>query len=197
MLVKSKMSYEEWLELADEYYLAARSLQWFSGLNYPTTHAGHHALELYLKAISVRETGKYENNQHDLRELYDAVKRLDRSVDTKEVSNAVEKYWNYDQPARYTSHESKPGKLPTNNAMGSDNLRALDFAVAVLRDLSAVTRRGLDRLVEGETEMSNTGFSDPYLSLQSVILFHFNDAFKPKRPEVMRGVDYSAPGWKL
>lgn len=197
MTVKSNMTYEEWLELADEYYLAARSLQWFSGLYYPTTHAGHHALELYFKAICVDITGEYDNQQHDLRKLYETVKKLKPSVDNKAVSLAIEKYWNYDQPARYTSKETRANKIPANISMGSDSLRALDSAVGVLRDLSITTRKGIDRLIEGETPISRTGMQDTYLSLQSVIFFHFNDHFKPKKPEMMNDVHFDAPQWQI
>lgn len=197
MTVKSNMAYEDWLELADEYYLAARSLQWFSSLNYPTTHAGHHALELYLKAINVNATGKYDNGQHDLKKLYETTKKLRPSIESEAVELAVEKYWNYDQPARYTSKESKFNKLPSNNSMGSDSLRALDAAVKVLRDISVTTRRGIDRLVEGETMITKSDMQDSYLSLQSVIFFHFNDYFKPKRPEIMDTVHFQAPQWDI
>jgi len=191
------MSYEEWIELADEYYLAARSLQWFSGLNYPTTHAGHHALELYLKAKGVKINGQYNDREHDLRNLYAALIELEPSMKSAIVEVAIDKYWNYDQVARYTSKAANPKKVPINNGMGSDSVRALDSAVAILRDLNVTTRRGLDRLIAGESDHTVNGFTDPYLSLQSVILFHFNDAFKPQTPEIMNNVRYSAPQWKV
>ena len=198
MNVNSTMSYAEWLELADEYYLSARSLQWFTGLFYPTTLAGHHALELYFKAICVNKSGRYDNQQHDLRKLYEAAKRLEPLTKNKAVEFAVDKYWNYDQLARYSSKESNPRKKPINNAMGTDNLRALDIAVGVLRDLSVETRRGIDRLIEGETDITKAlSIRDAYLSLQSVILFHNNDVFKPKKPEIMSEVNFSAPLWRI
>lgn len=190
------MSYEDWLELADEYYLAARSLQWFSGLNYPTTHAGHHCLELYLKAICVKATNEYNSNQHDLAMLFEDAKAHLPLIDVKEVRIAIEKYRHYDIVARYSSKELKSKQpLPTNSSMGSDSLHSLDASVAVLRDISVKTRRGIDRLIEGETDFSKMGLFEPYLSLHSVILFHENRAFTPKRPEVKRQVNYSAPKW--
>lgn len=191
------MNYADWIELADEYYLSARSLQWFSGLTYPTTYAGHHALELYLKSVAVRHGGTYDNQQHNLKTLYATAKAIEPTMESEAVALAIDKYWNYDQPARYTSREVVQRKKPSNGSMGTDNLKALDLAVASLRDIKVVTHKGLDRLVEGKTELTVLGIKDPHLSLNSVILFHNNDAFKPKRPEVMNSVRFSAPTWQF
>lgn len=197
MLVTSTISYADWIELADEYYLAARSLQWFSGLAYPTTYAGHHALELYLKSVTVRNDGTYDNQQHNLRTLYETAIAIEPAIESAVVTLAIDSYWNYDQPARYTSTEVRSQNIPSNDSMGTDSLGALDLAVASLRDIKVATRKGLDRLVEGETELTVLGHIDPNLALNSVLLFHNNNAFKPKRPEVMDSIRFSAPTWQF
>lgn len=188
------MSYNNWFEIADQYYLSARALQWFAGVSYPATFTAHHSLELYFKAVSVKETEQYPTG-HNLKELYEHVKNIDSSYSSPDIETAVKKLWNYDQPGRYGSSESK--LKPGNNSMGSDSLRALDFAVSKLRDLSVETRHGIDRLVVGETNFTRAGFRDPHLSLNSVILFHMNDAFKPKNPETLKQIKFSAPEWPL
>ena len=189
------MGYMEWIAIADEYYLAARSLQWFSGLGFPNTYAGHHAIELYLKSVTIRVRGDYLNC-HDLKLLYQEAVSVDPSIEHEAIPFAIVKYYNYDQGARYGVEVSSK-QQPTFPGMGTDSLRALDFAVASLRDLTAETGKGLDRLVAGETYLTKLGMDDPHLALNSVILFHFNDAFTPLKPEIMEGVNFSAPLWKV
>ena len=190
----SKMTYNDWFELADQYYLSARTLQWFSGVSYPAAFTAHHSLELYFKAISVKETGQYPIG-HELKDLHKHLVEIDLNYNLPEIDTAVKKLWNYDQSGRYSSSESK--LKPENNSMGSDSLRSLDLAVSKLRDLSVETRGGIDRLIAGETDVTKVGFRDPHLSLNSVILFYMNDAFKPKNPEVLKQVRFSAPQWPI
>jgi hypothetical protein len=154
-------------ELADEYYLSARGLAWFcSNPGHAMTFLGHHALELYFKAISVKESGTYDDNNHDLDKLYEHVKSLSSAYDQIEIKQAVDLYLNYDQPARYGTEESR--KKPLNPQMGTPLIQALDAAVGKLRDLSIVTDWGIDRLIEGETVFTKMG-TDPMLALNSVI----------------------------
>lgn len=191
MLINSKNTHGEWFEIADEYYLSARSLEWFSGLHYPAIFAGHHALELYFKAIRVLETGQYDNNLHDLRGLYADIIALKNTYQSKEISAAVEKYWNYDQPSKYTSKESR--RLPHNLSMGTENLNVLDQAVFKLRDTNIETRSGLDTIIKGETQFTKFGMRDPELALHSVILYYNNKAFRPRYPDILKEVNFQPP----
>lgn len=153
MRLNSKMTYEEWIAIADEYYLGARSLQWFSGIIFPTTFLGHHALEMYLKSVTVRVSGTYLDN-HDLKTLYKEAIKDDPSIENEIISLAIDKYYNYDQVARYPSNEVRESKKPTFPAMGTDSLKALDFAVALLRDMNIKTGKGLDCLINGENYLT-------------------------------------------
>lgn len=194
-MTQAKTHYTEWYARADEYYLAARALQWFSGTDYPATFTAHHALELYFKAIIVRENDGEYQQKHTLRKLYNKVKKLNSRYNTHEVDIAVEKFNKYDLAARYGVIETDI--KPTNKSMGTANLRALDKAVLVLRDLSVTTQKGLDRIIAGETEFTKHGFRDSHLSLNSVILFHSNEAFKPQKSEILKEIDFRAPRWPV
>jgi hypothetical protein len=187
------ISISRFYELADKYYLSARCLAWFCCCaDYPTTFLGHQALELYFKAISAKESGTYNDNQHDLQLLYDHVKSLKSTYSTTEVDQAVDHYRHYDQPARYTSEESR--RQPANPQMGTFLIDSLDAAVAKLRDTSIITDSGIDRLVEGEIMFSKMGV-DPLLALHSVIFFQNNKAFAPKKPDIQTQVNFGPPTW--
>lgn len=194
-MVQARTPYAAWYARADEYYLAARALQWFSGTDYPAIFTGHHALELYLKAIIVRENNGEYWKDHTLSDLYKEVTALNSQYDTAEVSAAIDKFNRYYEAGRYGVMETDI--KPANKSMGTDNLIALDKAVLVLRDLSVMTQKGLDRIITGETEFTRRGFRDPHLSLNAVILFHFNQAFKPQKPEILEEIDFKAPRWPV
>jgi len=187
------ISLPRWNELADEYYLSARCLAWFcADPRYAMTFLGHQSLELYFKIISVKESGTYDNNNHDLFELYKHAKSLNATYDQPEIAQAVDLYRNSDQSARYGAEESK--KQPANLQMGTALIQALDAAVKRLRNLSVTTDRGIDRLIEGETMFSKSGV-DPILALHSVIFFYNNNEFTAKKPEIQKQVNFTVPTW--
>lgn len=194
-MATSTRTYAEWLELADEYYLATRSLQWFTALAYPTAYVGHHALELYLKALFVKETNTYPDKEHDLRILYDELVRIKSSYRSEAVELALGGFLHIDQTARYTSLEAKTP--PNSNQMGTDLTNALDHAVFCMRDLNVQTIWGLDKLVNGEADPVIAEFKKHHLSLQSVILFHMNNAFSPKNSEYLKHVNFVAPSYPV
>lgn len=196
MKKSEKLTYSEWLGLADEYYLAARSLQWFSAANYPATFAGHHALGLYLKAICFNYSGSFNSRLHKLDDLYKEAVQHHPRIKHVSVELAIDKYLNYEQISRYTSKNYKTPP-PPNNGMGTDSLNALDNAVAILRDLSVETQNGLDRIMKGETSLTRSGFDDPHLYLNSVILFHYNNSFVSINDDYLNKIKFDAPTYKL
>lgn len=190
------MTHEDMIGLADEYYIAARSLQWFSAANYPTTFVGHHALELYLKAICLKASGAFNNNCHDLDKLYAEALVVNQNINHPDVQVAITNYVHYDQISRYTSKGYKNSMQPRNNSVGTNSLQSLDAAVLILRNLKDVTPKGLDRIIVGKSQAVEFGIEDPHLSLNSFILFYNNTSFRPVNIDYLKKIDFGPPRFR-
>lgn len=71
----SRGSAYEWVQMADQRYVAARFLYW-KGFHEEFALLGAHAMELYLKAYLIHKTGKYPEGHH-LDEIYKECMKYD------------------------------------------------------------------------------------------------------------------------
>jgi hypothetical protein len=73
--LEAKASAYNWVQSADQLYVAVRFLYW-KGFPFEFALLGAHAMELYLKAYLIQRTGKYPVS-HDLGEIYKECMKLD------------------------------------------------------------------------------------------------------------------------